>query len=58
MSEEDSFLKMGGGGTYLRSNSGSMQRAVLSSFDYTQTVAFFVAFLVSFPVEPVMERQA
>lgn len=46
-----------GAPTHLRSNFSSIQRAVLSSFDYAQTTAFFVAFLISFPAEPAPEKK-
>lgn len=41
-----------GGPTYLGPDLRSMYCAVLSSFHYTQTTAFFIAFLVPFPVKP------
>lgn len=30
---------------------------MLSSFDYTQTTAFFIAFLISLPMKPETEKQ-
>lgn len=46
-----------GTATYLRPNFCSVHCAVLSSFNYAQTAAFFIAFLVPFPVEPAAEEK-
>lgn len=43
--------------THFRSNFSSMERAVPSPFDHTQTASFFIAFPVPFPVKPATEKQ-
>lgn len=46
-----------GTATYLRPNLCSVYCAMLSPFNYAQAAAFFVAFLVPFPVEPATEEK-
>ena len=40
----------------LRSDFSSMKRAMLPSFNHTQTTSFFIAFLIPLPVKPLIRH--